>query len=114
MAKVLSVRVDDDLAQWVESYAQQRDASRTQVHEAALVAFRGLCETGVPDLPEPKAGGRPKGDAVSATRPEPASVAPIEQARANAFARRAEGQGVTAEEYAARMRRRDELLGRRP
>lgn len=71
MAKVLSVRVDDDLAEWVEGYASRRGAKRAQVHEAALRAFRDLCASGVPDLPEARQGGRPRGEA------KPATVTPI-------------------------------------
>lgn len=54
MAKVLSGRVDEDLAAWVEAYADERGVSRSAVLEAALKGLREDAKSGVPDLPKPE------------------------------------------------------------
>lgn len=50
MSKVLSLRVEDDLADWVDSYAESRGVSRQVLLEGALASFKEDCEGGVPEL----------------------------------------------------------------
>lgn len=52
MSKVVSVRLPEELAEWVESYAKQRGVERTVLLESAIVAFKEDCDTGVPELRE--------------------------------------------------------------
>jgi Arc/MetJ-type ribon-helix-helix transcriptional regulator len=46
----ISVRVPEPLLDWLDEYAKQRGASRTEVIETALVGFREDTERGVPEL----------------------------------------------------------------
>lgn len=50
--KVLSVRVDDDLAEWVDAYAKERGVSRQVLLENALRDFKDDCASGVPEFRE--------------------------------------------------------------
>jgi len=53
--KMMSLRLADDLRDWVQAYADQRGVSRSAVIEAAVRGLRADAEAGVPDLPEPEA-----------------------------------------------------------
>lgn len=48
MSKV--VRVDDELAAWLEGYAKERGAAMSDVVSTALAGFKDDCERGVPEL----------------------------------------------------------------
>lgn len=50
--KVLSVRVDVALAEWVDEYAEQRGVSRQVLLENALRDFKDDCARGVPEFRE--------------------------------------------------------------
>jgi hypothetical protein len=50
MAKVVSVRVPEDLADWLDGYAERRGVTRGALVLSALVEFRDSAERGVPDL----------------------------------------------------------------
>jgi hypothetical protein len=52
----VALRLGEEKLSWVDSYAKARGSSRQVVLESAVDAFRGLCESGVPDpsAPEPK------------------------------------------------------------
>lgn len=50
MTKVLSLRVPDDLAAWVESYADQRGVTRQALIEEGLRSFMEDCSSGVPEI----------------------------------------------------------------
>jgi hypothetical protein len=51
MAKVRrDLRLDEELAAWVDAYAEERSSSRTEIVEVALRALRDLASGGVPDL----------------------------------------------------------------
>lgn len=52
MSKVLSFRVEDDLAEWADSYAEERGVSRQVLLENALKEYRDLCARGVPEFRE--------------------------------------------------------------
>jgi transcription elongation factor Elf1 len=59
VSRVLSVRVVDELAEWVDGYAEGRGMRRAAVVESALRAFRDLATGGVPELAQtPRAGKR--------------------------------------------------------
>lgn len=49
-AKVLSVRVPEELAAWLDEYAKERGVSRTDLLASALASFREDAKAGVPDL----------------------------------------------------------------
>lgn len=51
MSKLVSLRLPDDVAEWIESYRQERGWSRAELIGQALSSFRRDCEGGVPDLP---------------------------------------------------------------
>jgi predicted transcriptional regulator len=48
--KVVSVRVPEEVADWLDEYAKARGASRAEVIESALAGFKDDCERGVPEL----------------------------------------------------------------
>jgi predicted transcriptional regulator len=50
MAKVVSVRVPEDLADWLDGYAERRGVKRGDLIATALAGFREDCESGVPEL----------------------------------------------------------------
>lgn len=50
--KVLSVRVDDGLADWVDAYAKERGVSRQVLLENALQDFKDDAARGVPEFRE--------------------------------------------------------------
>ena len=52
MTKVLSLRVDDELAAWADEYAKSRGVSRTDLLVEGLRSFKADCETGVPEIRE--------------------------------------------------------------
>lgn len=52
MTKVLSLRVDDDLAEWADDYAKARGVTRQALLEEGLRSFREDCESGVPEIRE--------------------------------------------------------------
>lgn len=52
MAKVVSLRVDDELLEWATSYAEARGVSRTDLLVEGLKNFREDCERGVPEIRE--------------------------------------------------------------
>lgn len=60
MAKVpIALRLQPEVLERLDAYARQRSSSRQQVLEAAVEAFLGLAEGGVPDLPaEPEPASR--------------------------------------------------------
>jgi predicted transcriptional regulator len=50
MSKVVSARVPDDLAEWLDEYAGERGVSRQALLETALAGFRDDCAAGVPEI----------------------------------------------------------------
>jgi hypothetical protein len=48
----LALRLDAELAAWLDSYSLERGVKKIVLVEAALRSFREDCEAGVPDLPE--------------------------------------------------------------
>jgi hypothetical protein len=50
VSRVLSLRVPDDLAEWAESYAEQRGVTRQALLEEGLRSFRDDCVRGVPEI----------------------------------------------------------------
>lgn len=50
MSKVLSLRVPDEIAEWVESYAEKRGVTRMALLEEGLRSFMEDCERGVPEI----------------------------------------------------------------
>lgn len=52
MTKVLSLRVQDDLAEWADEYAEKRGVTRQALLEEGLRSFRSDCESGVPEIRE--------------------------------------------------------------
>lgn len=50
MSKVLSVRVDDELADWAETYALERGVTKQALLADGLRSFREDCESGVPEI----------------------------------------------------------------
>lgn len=54
MTKVMSLRLDDELAAWVDRYAKERGVNRTQVLEGAVLSLQEGAKAGVPDLPQAK------------------------------------------------------------
>lgn len=59
MSKLVSLRLDDELAAWAEEYAAARKLSRSTVIEMGLRALRGGAQGGVPDPPAPEPRSRP-------------------------------------------------------
>jgi hypothetical protein len=51
-AKMVSLRLDEELLEWADAYAKEREVSRTALLESALVSFREDCKAGVPALRE--------------------------------------------------------------
>lgn len=51
-AKMVSLRLPEELAAWAEAYAAQRGVSRTDLLIEGLVSFREDCERGVPEIRE--------------------------------------------------------------
>jgi hypothetical protein len=50
MTKVLSLRVEDDLADWATAYADSRGVTRQALLEEGLRSFKADCEAGVPEI----------------------------------------------------------------
>jgi len=50
MSKVLSVRVDDELAAWADDYAEERGVTKQALLAEGLKSFRQDCEAGVPEI----------------------------------------------------------------
>jgi hypothetical protein len=50
VTKVLSLRVSDDLAEWVDREAAERGVTRQSLLGSVLRSFRGDCEAGVSRL----------------------------------------------------------------
>jgi hypothetical protein len=48
--KMVSLRVDEELLGWATGYAAEREVSRSELLESALVSFREDCDRGVPEL----------------------------------------------------------------
>lgn len=51
MSKLVSMRLESELASWVESYREERGWSRAELIDAALRSFRQDTERSVPSLP---------------------------------------------------------------
>lgn len=74
MSKLVSMRLEDELASWVESYREKRGWSRAELISKALRSFRADCEGGVPDLadeapvPEPTPAVQPVAGVTTARR----------------------------------------------
>jgi predicted transcriptional regulator len=51
-AKMVSLRLDEELLEWADAYAKERGVSRTALLESALASFRVDAESGVPELRE--------------------------------------------------------------
>lgn len=49
-SKVLSLRVEEELAAWAEEYAEARGVSKQELLAGALRSFREDCERGVPEI----------------------------------------------------------------
>jgi Arc/MetJ-type ribon-helix-helix transcriptional regulator len=71
MSKMVSLRLPDDVAEWVESYRQGRGWSRAELIGAALRSFREDCEGGVPEVIVP-----PASSVVAPIRPTPSHELP--------------------------------------
>lgn len=69
MSKLVSLRLEDELASWVEAYREKRGWSRAELISAALRSFRQDCEGGVPDLPPSDVPSFPKPKARPALGP---------------------------------------------
>lgn len=65
MSKLVSMRLESGLADWVESYRESRGWSRAELIDAALRSYREDTVRGVPELPS-----RPSVVAKSAEREE--------------------------------------------
>lgn len=50
MTKVLSLRVQDDLADWADAYAKERGVTKQALLEEGLRGFKDDCERGVPEV----------------------------------------------------------------
>jgi hypothetical protein len=50
MSKVVSGRVPDELADWLDAYAKERGVTRASVLASAIVALRGDAAGGVPEV----------------------------------------------------------------
>jgi predicted transcriptional regulator len=50
VTKVLSLRVQDDLAEWADEYAEKRGVTRQALLEEGLRSFKADCEGGVPEI----------------------------------------------------------------
>jgi metal-responsive CopG/Arc/MetJ family transcriptional regulator len=50
VSKLVSLRLEDELASWVEGYREARGWSRAELISTALRSFRADSEDGVPDL----------------------------------------------------------------
>jgi hypothetical protein len=50
MAKVVSLRLPDDLLEWADEYAKQRSVNRTDLLVEGLRSFKEDCERGVPEI----------------------------------------------------------------
>jgi hypothetical protein len=46
------LRLDEELLEWADAYAKEREVSRTALLESALVSFREDCKAGMPELRE--------------------------------------------------------------
>jgi len=80
MSKVLSVRVDDGLAEWVDAYAKERGKARQEVLLAAVRCFREDCRGGVPEL-GPVEATAAKASRVRAVRPQVAPRSVLRDAK---------------------------------
>lgn len=50
MTKVLSLRVQDDLAEWADAFAAERGVTKQALLDEGLRCFRRDCESGVPEI----------------------------------------------------------------
>jgi predicted transcriptional regulator len=50
--KMVSLRLDDGLVDWLDAYAAERDTTRTVLLESAIAAFQEDAKAGVPELRE--------------------------------------------------------------
>jgi hypothetical protein len=50
MSKVVSGRVPDELADWLDAYAKERGVTRAAMLASAIEALRGDAAGGVPDV----------------------------------------------------------------
>jgi hypothetical protein len=97
MTKIVTVRVPDDLREWLDGYAKERGVDRSTVLLTAIASFREDCQGGTPDLRVRPAPARRAGppsregfaqaavdrtelfrrlrtpDSIKATRPRPSS-----------------------------------------
>jgi hypothetical protein len=102
-----ALRLDAELAAWLDSYSAERGVKKIVLVEAALRSFREVCEAGVPDLPEASApaGRVRRASGVPSVpgrvvEPSPAGVvddagpAAVPASRAELFRRATQGGGV--------------------
>lgn len=81
MSKLVSTRLEDELAEWVESYRVSRGWSRAELIDAALRSYRQVTRSGVPDLPAPPVPlSRREADAVERKRIEDAAYVEMQRA----------------------------------
>lgn len=93
----MALRLDAELAAWLDGYSRARGVKKIVLVEAALRAFREDCAGGVPDLPSAEGVrvsaprvSRPSGVVVE---PPPADVpAAVPASRAEAFRRATQGR----------------------
>lgn len=50
MPKMVSLRLDEELLEWADGYAKERDVSRSELLAQGLRSFRQDCEAGVPEI----------------------------------------------------------------
>ncbi len=95
MTVVLSTRVDDELGDWVRSYAKARDVTVQLWLEAAARAYRVDCERSVPDIEAAARVAAAKAKVEATQRPDPgpafADPSGSRQQRLNASMLRARG-----------------------
>lgn len=85
MSRVISGRLPDELADWLDDYAAKRKVKRSVIVEAAVREFMEACGGGVPVLPAPRPPGPSSRQQTStAARPSLVHVINERQARLNA------------------------------
>lgn len=81
---MVSVRLEERLLEWTDSYAKERGVSRTELIEQALLEYRELAASGVPQLRQRM---RDRDREVQVCRPSREDFARASAERAALFAR---------------------------
>lgn len=74
MAKVLSVRLDDELEAWLAAYSRERGVKASQVVKTALASLRDDAGRSVPDLEQEPSEPAVPNRAARAGSPSPRSA----------------------------------------